>query len=119
MTHWPTRLARAFSSASRLNANSRTLTPGRPSGVSSGGRTRSTDASASQAITLVAYPDIVRPAVSAQAAVSAVTTARAAVIGNASANVSTTSTPFNNSGGGGADPGWGVSVVIAGRPPGR
>jgi hypothetical protein len=45
-------------------------------------------ASASQAITLVAYPVIVVAAIFAQSGESAVTITRAAVIGNASAKVS-------------------------------
>jgi hypothetical protein len=47
-------LISAFSSASRLNANSSTLTPGLPSGVSSPFKKRSIDASASQPMTDVA-----------------------------------------------------------------
>ena len=86
-----------------MKAKTSTLTPGRPSGVSSGvERPARSAASASQAITLVAYPDIVRPAISAQCGVSAVTIARAAVIGNASANVSTTATPLTTISGSGA-----------------
>ncbi len=65
--------------------------PGRPSGVSAASSTRSIPASHLQPMTDVAKPVSERPACSAQPGVSAVTTIRAPHIGNASANVSTTS----------------------------
>src|SRR5262245_38132107 len=68
------------------------LTPGRPSGVSSGESARSTPPSASQPMTDAAYPVASWAAVRAHAGVSAVTMSRAAVIGNASANVSSIGT---------------------------
>ena len=49
-------------------------------------------ASASQPMTLAAYPVAACPAIRAQPSVSAVTSTRTAVMGNASANVSSTST---------------------------
>src|SRR5581483_11164818 len=96
-THCATRLTTAFASASRLNAKKSRLTPGRPSGVSSGDSSRSIPASASQPITEAAYPVAPSPAVLAQPGVSAVTSTRAAAIGNASANVSSISTELTAS----------------------
>ena len=92
-THCPTRSTSRLPTPSRSIANSSALTPGRPSGVSSGASSRSMLASHLQPITDVAKPVIERPASSAHAGVAAVITTRAPHIGNASANVSTISAP--------------------------
>ena len=93
--HWPTRLTTAFCSASRLKANNSRLTPGRPSGVSSGESSRSIAGFGVAADDRrgVARGDL--PGRSApRPRVSAVTMSRAAVIGNASAKVSTIVVPL-------------------------
>jgi hypothetical protein len=54
ITHCPMRLTRALPSAAVLKPKTRTLTPGRPSGVSAAGISASMPASASHPITDVA-----------------------------------------------------------------
>ena len=91
-THCATRFTTAFWSPSRLNPKNSSARPGRPSGVSVAASSRSMPASASHPMTLAAYPVAACPAVRAHPIVSAVTMTRVAVIGNASANVSSTGT---------------------------
>jgi hypothetical protein len=78
----------------QLKANTSTEIPGRPSGVSSTVKRRSIAASTSQAMTLVALPVITIAAIRAHFAVTAVMMTRVPVMGNASAKVSTISTPL-------------------------
>ena len=82
----------------RMQLNSSTAIPGRPSGVSSGASSRSIPASQPQAITEVAKPVIAVAAVRAQRGSSAVISSRVARIGNASANVSSIRTPLSCTG---------------------
>lgn len=72
------------------------LKPGRPSGLSAVGITRSIAASMSQPITLVALPQKEIAAVFAHSSSSAVTIRRAAVMGKASAKVSAIGTPLSS-----------------------
>src|SRR6266851_6890355 len=92
-TACPTRSTRRCPRPAASNANSRTLTPGRPSGVSSGRRSASIPASTLHPITDVAKPVMDCAAVRAQLDDWAVITTRAARMSKASANVSTILTP--------------------------
>src|SRR5262249_21864997 len=85
-------------SASALKPKKRRLAPGRPSGVWAGSSSASIPASASHPMTEVAYPVATVAAVRAQPRVSAVTMTASARILNASAKVSSISTPLRTSG---------------------
>ncbi len=87
-TFCPTRAVTAFSSDFLSNAKARTATPGRPSKVSDAATLLSMPASASQPITLDAFPQNSRAAIKASSSSTAVMINRAARIGNASAKVS-------------------------------
>ena len=86
--HWPVLLATASARDSVVNPNARIEAPGRPSGLSSGDMNRSTPTSASQPITLVAYPQNDCTPASSQDVSCAVTTSRANLSRKASAKVS-------------------------------
>jgi len=83
-------------SPSASKANSSTLMPGRPSGVSSGAISASIPASTLQPITDVAKPVIESAAVLAHAGDCAVMTTRAPRMPKASAKVSTILTPLRS-----------------------
>ena len=84
-TVWPTRSTARLPRSSGLKANNRTATPGRPSGVASGGSSASMPASTLQPITEVAKPVSASAAVRAQRGETAVITSRVAHMSNASA----------------------------------
>src|SRR5688572_28187274 len=92
-TVWPTRSTSLVASPSALNAKTRTLAPGRPSGVSRAGSMASIPASTLRPMTEVAKPVIAVAAVRAHASDAAVMITRDARMSNASANVSAMSTP--------------------------